>query len=156
MRHVMSLVMGIVVAPLVWVAVAVGQGATDMGFPDDRPFPQKLLVGGLLLVGVGVLAGLIVSLRTSPLGAMFAGIVFLAPSIYLYVDHVRGLHYFTTNWMFKGVPIDMSTPLTSGVLAFAGGVLIMSLFSAARWRGRSTESDDTWSPLPPEDDYSYR
>lgn len=156
MRHVLSLLTGIVAAPLIWVAVAAGQGATQMGLPDDGRLPKQLLVGGLLLVGVGLVTGLLASLRTSPAGALFAGIVYLGASAYLYTDHVRGLQFFTTSWKVMGYPIDMAAPLTSGVLAFTGGLLIMSLFSAARWRGRSTEQDDFWSPIPPEDGYGYR
>ena len=157
MRHVLSLLTGIVVAPLIWVAVAAGQGATRNGFPDDGHLPKQLLVGGLLLAGVGLVAGLIASLRTSPAGPMLAGIVFLGATVYLYTQPVQALHFFTTSWRIKDYPIDMSTPLTTGMLAFAGGLLIVSLFSAARWRGRNTEADELWTPIPPEDDiYSYR
>lgn len=156
MRHVLSLLTGIVVAPLIWVAVAIGQGATQIGLPEERNLPSKLLIGGLILMGIGLVAGMIASLRTSPAGALFAGTVYLGASVYMYFDHVRALHFFTTTWKFKDFPIDMSLPLTSGVLAFAGGLLITSLFSAARWRGRNTDADDTWTPIPPDDIYSYR
>jgi len=155
MRHVLSLVLGVVVAPLVWVAVAVGQGATKEGVPHG------LLVSGLVLVGVGLVAGLLVSLRTSPLGAVFAGIVFLGASAFMYLDHNRGMDLFTTNWTIMRYPIDLASPLTTGVLAFAGGLLLMSVFSAARWRsGRNAATDpDNWSPIPaaePADTWSYR
>jgi hypothetical protein len=148
MRHVLSLVTGIVVAPLVWLLVAAGQGATNDGVPHGW------LVGGSLLVGVGLVAGLIASLRTSPLGAVFAGVVFLGASAFMYLEHSRAKNLFTTSWKVKEYPIDLSTPLTTGVLAFAGGLLLMSVFSIARWRGRSeayADEDDTerWSPIPP-------
>jgi len=77
MRHVLSLVMGVVIAPLVWVAIAVGQGATQEGVPHG------LLVSGLVLVGVGLVAGLLASLRTSPLGAVFASVVYLGASVFM-------------------------------------------------------------------------
>lgn len=156
MRHVMSFLTGVVVAPLIWVALAAGQGATSIDIPEDGHLPKQLLLGGLILVGVGLLAGLITSLRTSPVGAIFAGTVFLGASVYLWVDHTHGLRFFTTSWKVLGYPIDMALPLTTGVLAFTGGLLVMSLFSAARWRGRSSENDDLWTPIPPEDGYGYR
>jgi hypothetical protein len=156
MRHVLSFLTGVVVAPLIWVAVAAGQGATQIGFPDQGKLSGRLMVGGLLLVGVGLVAGLIASLRTSPVAAIFAGTIYLGASVYFFFDHARALHFFTTSWKVKDYPIDMALPLTTGVLAFAGGMLIMSLFSGARWRGRSTEADDFWSPIPPEDGYGYR
>jgi hypothetical protein len=165
MRHVLSLVMGVVFAPLVWFSVAVGQGATKEGVPHG------LLVSGLVLVGVGLVAGLLASLRTSPLGAVFAGIVFLGASAFMYLDHSRAMDLFTTEWEIMRYPIDLATPLTTGVLAFAGGLLLMSVFSLARWRGRSSASDpdsDAWNPIPsqpatdtwrqaePADTWSYR
>jgi hypothetical protein len=149
--------MGVVIAPLAWVAIAVGQGATQEGVPHG------LLVSGLVLVGVGLLAGLLVSLRTSPLGAVFASIVFLGASAFMYLDHDRGLDLFTTNWTIRDYPIDLASPLTTGMLAFAGGLMLMSVFSAARWRGRpsdsGTETDNLWSPIPANetaDTWSYR
>lgn len=77
MRHVLSLVTGMVVAPLVWLLVAAGQAATKDGFPTSSHAPRQLVIGGAMLIGVGLLAGLIASLRTSPLGAVFASVVFL-------------------------------------------------------------------------------
>jgi hypothetical protein len=147
-----------VVTPLVWLLVAVGQGATGKALPSESSTPGQLIVGGSVLVGVGLLAGLIASLRTSPTGAMFGGLIFVLASTYMYMDHVRGLKIFTTYWEVKGYPVNLATPLTSGVLAFAGGMLLMSIFSGARWRGRNVESDpDTWHPIPPEEDFwSYR
>jgi hypothetical protein len=149
--------MGVVIAPLVWVAVAVGQGATQEGVPNG------LLVSGLVLVGVGLVAGLLASLRTSPLGAVFASVVFLGASAFMYLDHNRAMDLFTTGWKVQGYPIDLALPLSTGILAFAGGLMLMSVFSAARWRGRASsadsEIDSTWSPIPATetvDTWSYR
>jgi len=156
MRHVLSLVMGVVIAPLVWVAIAVGQGATQEGVPHG------MLVSGLVLVGVGLVAGLLASLRTSPLGAVFASVVFIGASAFMYLDHNRGMDLFTTHWKVKEYPIDLASPLTTGVLAFAGGLLLMGVFSAARWRGRASEMDEPdnmWTPIPASetaDTWSYR
>lgn len=157
MRHILSLVTGIVVAPLVWVLVAMGQGAIQNGIPAGNSTPKDLIVGLLVLVGVGLVAGFIASLRTSPVGAMFAGLIFVGASAYMYLDHARALEIFTTTWKVNHFLIDLASPLTSGVLAFAGGLLLMSVFSASRWRGRSAADDsDNWSPIPPEDNWSYR
>jgi hypothetical protein len=151
--------MGVVIAPLVWVAIAVGQGATQEGVPHG------LLVSGIVLVGVGLVAGLLASLRTSPLGAVFASILFLGASAFMYLDHSRGMDLFTTHWKVQNYPIDLASPLTSGMLAFAGGLMLMSVFSASRWRGRkpdelATEPDNMWSPIPAAsetaDIWSYR
>jgi hypothetical protein len=135
MRHVLSLAFGIVAAPVIWFLVALGQGTPH--------------AGGLLLLGVGVAAGLIATLRTSPLGAMCAGLTFTGASVVLYLKHDRTVELLTTDWEFRGYSVNLATPLTSGVLAFAGGLLLVSMFSFARWRGRKSADDaHDWSPIP--------
>lgn len=157
MRHVMSLVAGAVVAPLVWVLVAAGQGAFQNGVSADGA-PDNLTKGGLILVGIGIIAGLIVALRTSPLGALFAGLVFIGASVYLFLDKAGALSVFTTDWQIQGVLINLAVPLSNGLLAFTGGLLLVSVFSSDRWHGDDdSEEEDEWSPIPQEQDYwSYR
>ena len=157
MRHVMSLVAGAVLAPLVWVLVAAGQGAFQSGLTAEGA-PNDLTTGGLILVGIGLLAGLIATLRTSPLGAILAGLVFVGASVYLHFDKDGALSLFTTTWDLQGMPINLATPLTSGLLAFAGGLLLMSTFSAERWHNDDDAEEEEWTPIPQEtqDYWSYR
>ncbi|WP_203914911.1 hypothetical protein [Rhizocola hellebori] len=157
MRHVMSLVAGAVLAPLIWVLVAAGQGAFQSGLSAEGA-PSDLTMGLILLVGIGLGAGLIATLRTSPMGALLAGLVFIGASVYLYLDQAGALSVFTTTWQVKGYPINLALPLTNGVLAFAGALLIMSTFSAERWHSDDDEAEEEWTPIPQEtqDYWSYR
>ncbi|WP_020519100.1 hypothetical protein [Catelliglobosispora koreensis] len=159
MRHTWSLLTGIVVTPLVWLLVAVGQGATEKALPSQSSMPGQLLVGGCVLAGAGLLGGLIATLRTSPTGAMFTGTIYLMASTFMYLKHVQAVDLFTTEWEIQGYPVNLATPLTSGLLAFAGAMLVISIFSASRWRGPEAEAEDrNWHPLVPdeEESWSYR
>jgi hypothetical protein len=157
MRHVMSLVAGAVLAPLVWVLVAAGQGAFQSGLSTNGA-PNDLTMGGLILVGIGLAAGLIATLRTSPLGALFVGLVFVGASVYLYLDQVGAVELFTTTWELQGILINLALPLTNGLLAFVGGLLLMSTFSTERWHNNDDDDADEWTPIPQEtqDYWSYR
>ena len=157
MRHVMSLVAGAVLAPLIWVLVAAGQGAFQSGLSTDGA-PNDLTMGGLILVGIGLAAGLIATLRTSPLGSLLAGLVFIGASVYLWFDQAGALSMFTTSWQLQGYLINLALPLTNGVLAFAGGLLLMSTFSAERWHNSDDDAEEEWTPIPQEsqDYWSYR
>lgn len=156
MRHVMSLVAGAVITPLVWVLVAAGQGAFHNGL-SAQATPNNLTRGLLILVGVGLLGGLVVALRTSPLGALFAGLVFIGASVYLFVDQAGALSLFTTTWQIEGIRINLATPLADGLLAFTGGLFLMSVFSSDRWHSDDDDEAEDWTPIPQEQDYwSYR
>lgn len=152
MRHVLSLVAGMVVAPVVWLLVAVGQGATQNGLAD-APTTSQELVGGVMLLAIGLVAGLIATLRTSPLGAIIVGLVFVGASAYLYLDPAEAANLFDRSTTAGPFTIDLMAPLTSGVLGFTGGLLLVSAFSAARWRGAAPEPDADWSPIPREDSW---
>src|SRR5688500_7746774 len=82
MRHLGSLVAALIITPLAWVLLALGQprvGDTLAGMSRLEPVPTGRLGEPLLLIGVaGVLIGLIACLRWSPLGPLVAGSVLLA------------------------------------------------------------------------------
>jgi hypothetical protein len=65
---------------------------------------------------------------------------------------------FTTTWQLQGYAINLALPLTNGLLAFAGGLLLMSTFSAQRWHSDDDAEEEEWTPIPQEtqDYWSYR
>ncbi len=152
MRHVMSLVAGAVIAPLVWVLVAAGQGAFLNGLSAEGS-PDNLTRGLLILIGIGLIGGLIVALRTSPLGALFAGLVFIGATVYLFFDQAGAMSLFTTTWQIEGIGINLATPLSNGLLAFTGGLFLMSVFSSDRWHNDDDDDSEEWTPIPQEQDY---
>jgi hypothetical protein len=136
MRHVWSLLAGMVITPLAWMLIAHGQAVTisdPAGYPTD--LAARLVYGGALLVAAGLLVGLVSSLRVSPVGALTAAIVYLGVSIYSWVAPLRaGLNLNRFDWSVAGVDASLFSPIYTGVLPVLGGVLAVCLCSPQRWR----------------------
>src|SRR5690349_18690509 len=99
MRHIWSLVAGVIIAPLAWSLIAFGQAAMTEKVTLSSSEPD-FLFGGLLLVG--------------------------------------------------NYEVVLSTPLHTGVLAVVGGLMLVAVFSPARWRGNAAPADpNAWTPPPP-------
>lgn len=147
MRHIWSLIAGVVLTPLAWFLIAIGQGEMSRG-EVSAGVNNNLLLGGLLIVGVGLLLGLIGSLRTSPVGALVASAIFLGASVFYLLAPLDALGMFKA-WKVAGYEANLSSPLTSGILAVVGGILLMAVFSPARWRGGPVATDEHTEWVPP-------
>ncbi len=155
MRHIWSLILGVVIAPLAWFLVAFGQSAMARG-NSLADFKNDFILGGLLIVGVGLLLGLIGSLRTSPLGALIASLGFLGATGYALFAPMNALDLFGDARKIGAYDLNLAQPLTTGVLAVVGGMLLLAVFSPSRWRGNptvaapaeSTPETTEWKPQP--------
>ncbi len=108
------------------------------------------LFGGLLLIGVGLLVGLIGSVRTSPVGALVAAVIYIGGTVYLLLAPSSASDLFGNTNLVGNYEVVLSTPLHSGVLAVVGGVLLVAIFSPARWRSGAGPADpNAWAPPPP-------
>jgi hypothetical protein len=152
MRHTWSLVAGAIFAPLAWFLIAFGQGAMTQrvslaGSQDD------FLLGGLLIIGVGLMLGLIGSLRTSPAGALFTAVIYLGFSVYAFKSPLTDIALFGRIWKIGSYDVVLATPVNHGVLAAIGGMMLIAAFSPARWRGSQIPQDaNAWKapePAPP-------
>jgi hypothetical protein len=137
MRHLWSLIAGVVIAPLAWAVVAFGQ--TVMGeIIKAGPltgFSSKLLLAASAFVVAGIVVGLIGSLRVSPAGPLLVAVLYLGSSALLVFAPKTGLDVFDRAQ--KGVfghDVLFLPPLTSGVVPIVGGALLVAVFSAGRWR----------------------
>lgn len=148
MRHIWSLILGVVIAPLAWFLVAFGQSAMSRGH-SLSDFKNDFILGGLLIVGVGLLLGLIGSLRTSPVGALIAALVFLGASGFAIFAPLEALNLFGDARTLGSYELNLATPLTSGVLAVVGGMLLLSVFSPARWRAKPAQAAPVADSTPP-------
>lgn len=149
MRHIWSLVAGVIIAPLAWFLIAFGQAAMTERLTLSSS-EADFLFGGLLLIGVGLIIGLISSMRTSPVGALVAAAIFLGGSVYFLLAPSSASELFGDTKLVGNYEVVLSTPLHSGVLAVVGGVLLVAVFSPARWRGNSAPADpNAWTPPPP-------
>ncbi|BCJ64369.1 hypothetical protein [Polymorphospora rubra] len=138
MRHILSLLAGAVAAPLAWVLVALGQGASSRTvsawFETDRFDGADLVQPAVYLGAGGIVLGLVATLRISPLGPLLAGLLLLIPYAALFVDPFAVRDAVPAGWRLFGDPVDLRQPLQNGTLLFLGGLLVMATFSAKRWR----------------------
>jgi hypothetical protein len=138
MRHLWSLLAGLIAAPLAWVLVAMGQGGstrTVTKWVDSGHFDTSQLIGPAVYLGVaGVLLGLIGTLRFSPLGPIAGGLLLVAPYAAVFHDPFEVRDRVPDSWRLLGDPLDLWLPLANGTLALLGMLLLMATFSAKRWR----------------------
>ena len=160
MRHLWSLLCGVVIAPLGWAVVAFGQ--TVMGEVVTAgpltSYSTKLLLAVAAFAGAGLIVGLIASLRVSPVGPLVVSVLYLGSAALLVFAPMTGLDVFDR--VRKGVfghDVSLLGPLTSGVIAMLGGVLLIAVFSAGRWRswpkseaGSQTPGFGDWTATPAE------
>jgi hypothetical protein len=138
MRHLWSLLAGVVAAPLTWLLIAFGQGQSSQtveGWLDSGGFDTvDLIEPAAYLAAAGVLLGLLATLRISPLGALLAGVLLAGAYVGMFADPFAVRDRVPDDWKLFGDPIPLRTPLTNGTLLLVGVLLIMAVFSAQRWR----------------------
>jgi hypothetical protein len=149
MRHTWSLVAGAIFAPLAWFLIAFAQGAMTEGV-SLASSQSDFFLGGMLIIGVGLMLGLIGSLRTSPAGALFTAVIYLGFSIYAFNSPLTDIDLFGRAWKIGSYDVVLATPVHHGVLAAIGGMMLIAIFSPARWRGSQIGDDpNAWKPTEP-------
>jgi hypothetical protein len=156
MRHLLSLIAGVVAAPVAWALLAKGQdgaGDTIASWAAEHAFDTAdLIVPGAYLAGTGILLGLIASLRLSPLGPLVAALGYLGLNAGLFIDPFTVRDAIPTKILGQSIPLR--TPLFNGTLLVVGALLLVAVFSAKRWRRwpsavapeAATEPADTTAP----------
>jgi hypothetical protein len=146
MRHISTLIAALVVAPLAWILIAFGQERSAQAFAGSggalhtADFVRPLV----FLAAAGVLLGLIATLRFSPLGAVVAGVGYVAAYAALLIAPGRLLDLFTHNLSVAGHRADLSTPIRTGTTLLVGALLLVGVASVGRWRRwpRPSETGD--------------
>lgn len=138
MRHLWSFLAGLVVAPVTWVMVALGQdGSTrtvDRWVEIGRFNSANLIEPAVWLVVGGIVLGLLGTLRVSPLGPIVAGLLLAAPYVGLFVAPFTVRDRIPDGWGFLGDPLPLRLPVENGTLFLIGLLLLMATFSGQRWR----------------------
>ena len=140
MRHLRSLLAGVVAAPLAWLLIAAGQtqwqGTVAEWTAAGRFDTADLIVPGIFLAVAGIVLGLLATLRVSPVGPLVAGLLLLVPTVSMFI------HPFDTadmisdedGWVLLGQAVDPRVPVANGTLLMLSALLLMAVFSAHRWR----------------------
>jgi hypothetical protein len=136
MRHLWSLIAGVVLAPIVWAVAAYGQAVTAQVSANGAPtsFESKLLIAAAAFVGAGLVFGIIGTLRISPVGPLVAGLAYLASyalAIFVPATANDAFNRVTTVGDYK---VQYATAVTSGLIPVLGAALLMAVFSPGRWR----------------------
>jgi hypothetical protein len=145
MRHLWSLLAGIVAAPLAWLSLATGQHrsqATLSGWEAAGTFDTTQLIGpAAILVAAGVVLGLLGTLRWSPVGPIVAGVLFVVPTVFLFVNPFRTLDAIPggENWRLLDQDLLPHLPVANGTLLVLGSLLLIAGFSAQRWQAVAGE-----------------
>jgi len=138
MRHLGTLIAAIVIAPLAWILLALGQGRSAEAFADAESagifhtgdFMQPLQ----FLAAAGLLLGLIATLRFSPLGALLTGVVYVSSYVPVLLAPKGLLKLFGHDVSFAGHHADLTVPIRNGTSLLLGTLLLVGVFSIGRWR----------------------
>ena len=140
MRHLWSLLAGLVAAPLAWLFLATGQyrsSRTVANWNEASAFDTADLIGpAAFLAAAGILLGLLGTLRLSPAGPVVAGLLLVAPTVFMFINPFETLDAFSVDQPRRLFNQDLQPwlPVENGTLLVLGALLLMAVFSAQRWR----------------------
>ncbi|MEH0819043.1 MULTISPECIES: hypothetical protein [unclassified Micromonospora] len=155
MRHLWSFLAGLVVAPITWVLLTLGQDGSDRTvnrWVEIGTYSTPNLIEPAVYLGVaGILLGLLGTLRISPLGPVVAGLLLVTPYVGMFIAPFTVLDGIPDGWKVLGDPLPLQEPLQNGTLFLIGLLLLMAAFSGQRWR-RWPAASATGAELTPADD----
>ncbi|MQA94728.1 MAG: hypothetical protein GEV11_08785 [Streptosporangiales bacterium] len=144
MRHLLGLVLGILLAP----ALLLGTGwayprALEAAGGTLGPLSNQALGAYGALLGAGLVLGLIIASRVSPLIPVLPGLAMLGWTGALLALGTRALELPSWALPAGDVTQGVTTLLQGGVYAMLGLALLIPLFQPSRWRRR--EHDDAFA-----------
>jgi hypothetical protein len=147
MRHLGSIVLSIVLAPIIYLLVGVGEikfatnGATVAAGQSTNWTAIGIGVGALVVAGA--LFATLVMARISPLGPVIAAILYIAVSAWAVESLANVVKLIGSSTL--GVSGAQEAPL-SGVALFMAVPLLATIFSPRRWRGKDKPAVAAYVP----------
>ncbi|MGH3648732.1 MAG: hypothetical protein ACRDTM_16350, partial [Micromonosporaceae bacterium] len=134
MRHFLSLLAGLLIAPVVWVATGIGQAKlaramVEGNWDSGRAFTALAIIGA-----AGLLVGLIASTRISPLGPVVAGLLLLGGQALFVLRPTAMPKLGSTKLLGIDGGMVVIAPPSSGLLGLLGAAMVVALLSIGRWR----------------------
>ena len=158
MRHLLSILAGLIIAPATWLLVGFGQAKFVKITNDTEGFTlSDATVPLALLAAAGLVYGLIAVTRISPLGPLIAALFFAGGQL-AYAWRPMKFGDLLSGGKVFGETGVLTLPASTGVAAIMGGALLLTLFSIGRWRRwpKPEEPEDLFdrdtqvgSPTPP-------
>jgi len=150
MRHLLGMLFGVVLAPVIWFLAALGHyrflDALQRYGDDADRLPMELAFGAMLIVAAGAWLGVLLTSRLSPLAPGAAGLLWLGLGAGFVIDVER------VSSLLPDGPTGQqglfALPLEHGYAFLIGTALMSPLFSPARWRGKSKAAADERTAVP--------
>ncbi|TDC01708.1 hypothetical protein E1267_31155 [Nonomuraea longispora] len=152
MRHLAGLLIGLVVTAAVlagggW-AVQQAAGGSVAAAPDS----QTLWIALGSMAAVGLVVGLVVAGRVSPLATFLPSMVLLAWTVVYALDVNRALSFVpvepSMHQLVREAGAGARTLLTTGVFALLGVALFIPVLMPSRWSRRDDDVDEEYETTP--------
>ncbi|WP_141715128.1 hypothetical protein [Micromonospora rhizosphaerae] len=138
MRHVGTLIAAIVIGPVAWILLAIGQDRSVQAFTTAQSSGAfntgDFIRTALLLAAAGILLGLVATLRFSPLGAALTGVVYAGSYLAMVTRPTWLLSLLGHKVTVAGQHADIATPVRTGTTLLIGAALLVAVLSIQRWR----------------------
>jgi ABC-type branched-subunit amino acid transport system permease subunit len=152
LRHLGGLLIGLVVTAAVlggggW-AVQQAFGSAAANPPDN----QKMWIALGAMAAVGLVVGLVVAGRVSPLATFVPSMVLLAWTVIYALDVNRALSLIpaepSVNQIIRDAGFGARTMLTTGVFALLGVAMFIPVLMPSRWSRRHDDLDEEYETTP--------
>ncbi|MEV5589486.1 hypothetical protein AB0L05_28330 [Nonomuraea pusilla] len=145
LRHLGGLFIGLVVTA--GVLGGGGWAVRQLSGPAGGPPPQQTLWVALgAMAAVGLVVGLVMAGRVSPIAAFVPSLVLLAWTVVYALDTARALSFVPSDPsldpLVRDVGAGAATLLTTGVLALLGVALFIPVLMPSRWSRGDVDDDD--------------
>jgi hypothetical protein len=132
MRHLLSLVLGLILAPLIYILVGISESKLFEGLVGPGKLgivPETIAI--LCALAAGGLYALLVLARLSPVGTVLAGLILFFPTVWMVVAYEN----FSTTLpaSFLGVKGALQSG-AGGLVIVASVPLLLTVASPRRWR----------------------
>jgi hypothetical protein len=155
MRHFLGLLLGVVVTGVLlggagWASQDAARGivsaAGGVAATVDPMRDTKALIGLGAMLAVGIVFGLVVAGRVSPLATFVPSIVLLAWTVIYALDVNRALGLAPTDPTMSPIIVQsgkgMQDLLGKGIFAMLGFALFIPVLMPSRWAGRQRSLDE--------------
>ncbi|WP_327085069.1 hypothetical protein OIE66_22160 [Nonomuraea sp. NBC_01738] len=113
---------------------------------------QKLWIALGAMAAIGLVVGLVVAGRVSPLATFVPSLVLLAWTVVYALDMNRALSLIpdepSMHWLLTEAGAGDKVLLTSGVYALVGVAMFIPVLIPSRWSRRHDELDDDYEATP--------
>ncbi|MEQ4718379.1 hypothetical protein ABN273_18485 [Nonomuraea sp. B19D2] len=118
----------------------------------NPPDSQKMWIALGAMAAIGLVFGLVVAGRISPLATFVPSMVLLAWTVVYALDMNRALSLIpsepSVNQLIRDVGFGAKTLLTTGVFALLGVALFIPVLMPSRWSRRDDELDEDYESTP--------